>query len=460
MTDVKPPVTPPDEPATRDALEPQVAFAPGKGLPARIERSSVWRSMFRHPTIDTPRGRALQSFSNFFLHLYPVKIPARVLRIRYSFRLGFIISVLFGILVVTGIYLMFFYTPTVGTAYGNMQQLRTGVGFGQLVRNVHRWSAHLMVLAVVLHLIRTFYAGAYKRPREFNWVIGVVLLVLTLGLSFTGYLLPWDQLSYWAVTVGTNLVHYVPLLGKTIQNVLIGGEQVGQSTLQRFYALHVAVLPALLVVTICVHIWRVRKDGFATPRTSVGGPTGTFEEEATAAPAPAVPPTAPANLYGGRTRVLGVIDRESVTAEERPTDDTVFTWPHLLVRHVVVALGAAATVLALGVAFAAPLRGLANPNLTPEPAKAPWYFAGLQELLSHFDPLVAGILIPAGAVLVLVLLPYIDRNPSTEARHRKVAIVVFTGLLAAAIVLTVIGTFFRGPGWRFVTPWTHWYVEL
>ena len=258
MTDVKPPGAPADDVdgdgSIRDGLEPGVAYAPRSGMTARIERSYVWRSVFRHPTLDTPRGRALQSFSNFFLHLYPVKIPARVLRIRYSFRLGFIITVLFGILVVTGVYLMFFYTPTVGTAYGDMQQLRTGVGFGQLVRNVHRWSAHLMVLAVIVHMARTFYAGAYKKPREFNWVIGVALLVLTLALSFTGYLLPWDQLSYWAVTVGTNLVHYVPLIGGTMQNVLIGGGQVGQSTLERFYALHVAVLPALVVVTICLHI--------------------------------------------------------------------------------------------------------------------------------------------------------------------------------------------------------------
>ncbi len=173
-----------------------------------------------------------------------------------------------------------------------------------------------------------------------------------------------------------------------------------------------------------------------------------------------MPASAPAELYGGRTRVLGVVDRESVTAEERAVDDTVFSWPHLIVRHVVVALGVATVVLALGVLFAAPLRGLANPNLTPEPAKAPWYFAGLQELLSHFDPLVAGILVPVGAVLTLVLLPYIDRNPSTVARHRKVAIVIFSGLLVVAVVLTVIGTFFRGPGWQFIAPWTHWYVEL
>ena len=449
----------PTEAPTRDPLEPAVAYAPGSGMVARIERSRAWRSVFRHPRIETPRGRALQGFSNFFLHVYPIKIPARVLRLRYSFRLGFIAAVLFGILTLTGVYLMFFYTPSVGSAYGDMQVIRTGVGFGQLVRNVHRWSAHLMVLVLFLHLIRVFYAGAYKKPREFNWVIGVILLLLTLALSFTGYLLPWDQLSYWAVTVGTNLVHYVPVIGNTLQDLLIGGPQIGQPTLLRFYALHVAVLPIAVVVALSVHIWRVRKDGFAVERSAVGT-SGAFAEEATALPAAAVPASAPAELYGGRTRVLGVVDRESVTAEERAVDDTVFSWPHLIVRHVVVALGVATVVLALGVLFAAPLRGLANPNLTPEPAKAPWYFAGLQELLSHFDPLVAGILVPMGSVLTLVLLPYIDRNPSTIARQRKVAIVIFSGLVVLAVVLTIVGTFFRGPGWQFVAPWTHWYVEL
>ncbi len=138
----------------------------------------------------------------------------------------------------------------------------------------------------------------------------------------------------------------------------------------------------------------------------------------------------------------------------------MFTWPHLIARHVVVLLGVASVVLALGVAFSAPLQEIANPNQTPEPAKAPWYFSALQELLSHFDPLVAGILVPSAIVLVLVLLPYLDRNPATEARHRKVAVVLFTGLLLAAVVLTVIGTFFRGPGWQWVDPWHHLYVEL
>jgi quinol-cytochrome oxidoreductase complex cytochrome b subunit len=440
----------------RGALETVDASPKQTGLRARLHRSNVWRSMFRHPQLNTPRGRALQSFSNVFLHVYPVKIPKRVLRFRYSFRLGYIATVLFVILVVTGVYLMFVYTPAVGSAYGDMQKMKTGVGFAQLIRNVHRWAAHLMVLVVLAHFARVFFAGAYKKPREFNWVLGVFLLLMTLAFSFTGYLLPWDQLAYWAVTVGTNLVHYVPLLGTTIQNLLIGGEQIGQATLTRFYTLHVAVLPAALVLVLIVHIWRVRKDGFAVERSSVGA----FSEEATAHPAAAVPPTAPAELYGGRVRLLGVVDRESVTAEERPVDDTVFTWPHLLVRHVVVGLGTTALVLGLGVLFAAPLRGLANPNVTPEPAKAPWYFAGLQELLSHFDPLVAGILIPVGAVLTFVLLPYIDRNPATEARNRKVAIIVFSGLLVLAVTLTVVGTFFRGPGWKFIAPWTHSYIEL
>ena len=438
-----------DEP--RDALEPSIT-TPARGIAGRVQRSDVWRSMFRHPQLDTPRGRALQSFSNVFLHLYPVKIPARVLRFRYSFRLGFMAAVLFGILTVTGVYLMFVYTPSPAAAYGDMQHLRTSVGFGQLIRNVHRWSAHLMVLVVALHMVRVFYAGAYKKPREFNWVIGVVLLLVTLAFSFTGYLLPWDQLSYWAVTVGTNLVDYVPVLGNTLQDLLIGGDQIGANTLLRFYALHVAVLPTALVVFLAIHIWRVRKDGFSVERPSAGA----FEEEATTRPLP----NAPAELYGGRTRLMGVVDRESVTAEDRPVDDMVFTWPHLLARHVVVALGVAALVLGLGVAFAAPLRGLATPNVTPEPSKAPWYFAGLQELLSHFDPLVAGILIPAGVVLVFVLLPYIDRSPATEARNRKVAVLVFSGLLSVAVALTIVGTFFRGPGWQFIAPWDHLYLEL
>jgi quinol-cytochrome oxidoreductase complex cytochrome b subunit len=429
----------------RDGLEPDTYPVP-EGPWQRMKHTEIWRSVFRHPQLDTPRGRALQGFSNVFLHIYPVKVPKRVLRLRYSWRLGYIATVLFTILVVTGIYLMFFYTPSVNAAYGDMLQLRTGVGFGQLVRNVHRWSAHLLVLVVVFHLVRVFFAGAYKSPRQFNWVIGMALLTITLGFSFTGYLLPWDQLSYWAVTVGTNLISYVPVLGGVLTDLLIGGTQIGQPTLLRFYTLHVAVLPLAVALMLMIHIWRVRKDGFAVRRSSAGA----FEEEATAL----------AIGVGDRVRLLGVVDRESVTAEERLADDTVFAWPHLIVRHVVVGLGTIAMVLALGVAFAAPLRGIANPNITPEPAKAPWYFVGLQELLSHFDPLVAGIFVPAGALLTLTFLPYFDRNPLTESKYRRVAISIFTIILVIGVALTVIGALFRGPGWKFILPWQHWYLEM
>jgi len=205
----------------------------------------------------------MTSFHNFFLHVYPVKVPRRVLSWRSTFRLGFIATVLYLILFVSGLYLMFFYHPAVPQAYFDMHNLSTTVAFGQFVRNIHRWSAHLMVAVVILHLLRVFYAGAYKAPRQFNWLIGVALLLTTLGLSFTGYLLPWDQLAFWAITVGTNIAGYVPILGDHARQVLLGGPDVGGNALLRFYVLHIYFLPALMVLLICVHIWRVRKDGFA-----------------------------------------------------------------------------------------------------------------------------------------------------------------------------------------------------
>ncbi|MCU0627424.1 MAG: cytochrome b N-terminal domain-containing protein, partial [Gemmatimonadaceae bacterium] len=163
---------------------------------------------------------------------------------------------LFAILAVTGTYLMFFYTPAVTMAYGNMQELRTQVGFGQLIRNVHRWGAHLMVLAVTLHLVRVFVDGAYKAPRQFNWVIGVGLLLVTLAYSFTGYLLPWDQLAYWAVTVGSDLVQSAPVVGRPARDFLLGGATIGQAALLRFYVIHVAVLTIAFFLLMAVHLWR------------------------------------------------------------------------------------------------------------------------------------------------------------------------------------------------------------
>jgi len=142
-----------------------------------------------------------------------------------------------------------------------MQAIRTTVFFGDLVRNIHRWGAHLMVFSVTLHMARVFYTGAYKPPREFNWVVGVILLFLTLGLSFTGYLLPWDQLSISAVTIAEGISGNSPLIGQQAKFILLGGLQVGPETLLRWYVLHVLALPFVLVIFLSVHFWRIRKDG-------------------------------------------------------------------------------------------------------------------------------------------------------------------------------------------------------
>jgi quinol-cytochrome oxidoreductase complex cytochrome b subunit len=226
----------------------------------RLRSSTVGRSIFRVPDRVTERDHAAGHWANFLLHIYPVKVRRRELTFRYSWFLGVASLVLFGSLLVSGIYLMFFYVPSPASAYGNVQALQNDVAFGQYIRNVHRWSAHLMVFAVAAHMARVFYRGAYKPPREFNWVVGVVLLVLTLLLSFTGYLLPWDQLAYWAVTVGTSMADFVPLVGGGVRRVMLGGEEVGSATLLRFYVLHVAVLPAAVVATVTIHLWRWRKD--------------------------------------------------------------------------------------------------------------------------------------------------------------------------------------------------------
>ncbi|HEY5579363.1 MAG TPA: cytochrome b N-terminal domain-containing protein [Acidimicrobiia bacterium] len=231
------------------------------GIGERIRESSVGRSIWRVPERATDRDRAAAHWANFFLHIYPVKVRREEIAFRYSWYLGVASLTLFVSLVVSGIYLMFFYVPAPSSAYADIQLLQTEVGFGQFIRNVHRWSAHLMVVAVAAHMARVFYRGAYKPPREFNWVIGVILLLLTLLLSFTGYLLPWDQLAYWAVTVGTSIARFVPFIGEQVQRLLLGGSEVGAAALLRFYVLHVAVLPTLAVLLVMMHLWRWRKDG-------------------------------------------------------------------------------------------------------------------------------------------------------------------------------------------------------
>ncbi len=199
--------------------------------------------------------------SSLFLHIHPVKVSRLSLRWTYTMGLGIMAVVLYGVLVFTGVLLMFYYVPSVERAYTTMKEIQFAVPLGQFTRNMHRWSAHAMVVIVVFHMMRVFYTGAYKPPREFNWVVGVILLVLTLGASFTGYLLPWDQLAYWAITVGTNIAGFAPVIGPATRTMLLGGATVGQDALIRFYTLHIAVLPLALTFLISLHLWRVRKDG-------------------------------------------------------------------------------------------------------------------------------------------------------------------------------------------------------
>src|SRR5579859_3915417 len=200
---------------------------------------------------------------NVFLHLHPVKVSRQAMRITYTWCLGGLSFFLFLALTITGVFLMFYYVPSTTDAYKDIQNINTIVTFGAFVRNMHRWAAHLMVITVTLHMIRVFYHGAYKPPREFNWVVGVVLFLVTLLLSFTGYLLPWDQIGYWAITVGSNMAPYTPLLGDPVYKVLVGGGAVGQATLIRFYVGHVILLPLAGALLMAVHFWRIRKDGGA-----------------------------------------------------------------------------------------------------------------------------------------------------------------------------------------------------
>jgi quinol-cytochrome oxidoreductase complex cytochrome b subunit len=240
-------------------------------LKKQVQDNVVWKSIFRPGSIyrkgyrDTSRDRALAAMNNILYHLHPVKVKRHGLKLTYTYCLGGTSFFLFILLTITGIFLMFFYRPAAGPgqelAYADMQRIISQVQFGDLVRNIHRWSAHLMVLTVFLHMARVFYHGAYKPPREFNWVVGVILLLLTLLLAFTGYLLPWDQLAIWAVSVGSQMAGFTPVFGQQVQFVLLGGVEVGPETLLRFYVLHVLALPFVTTLFLAVHFWRIRKDG-------------------------------------------------------------------------------------------------------------------------------------------------------------------------------------------------------
>jgi quinol-cytochrome oxidoreductase complex cytochrome b subunit len=379
--------------------------------------------------------------SSFLLHVQPAKVHRHALRAGYSLGLGLISLYLFLILIGTGVLLMFYYVPSTDRAYDAMKDLQFVVSAGLLLRNMHRWAAHLMVTFVLLHLCRVFYTGAYKRPREFNWVIGVGLFLLTLGLSFTGYLLPWDQLAYWAITVGTNIAAYAPYLGPQLKYLMLGGNVVGQEALIRFYALHVIVLPAAAGLLVAIHLWRVRKDGgLSRP----GEPSDIVQNVELS--------QVPTN----KTYGLMELARGTTPQVGQNPEDEVFSWPHLVFRELLLFLLVTAVVLFLAIFWNAPLEEFANPIHPPNPAKAPWYFLGLQELVSY-SAFWGGVVVPGLIVTALVVLPYVDRHShgigQWFARERRLANAIFTICLLAALVFTVIGSFFRGPNWSWQNPW-------
>ncbi len=239
------------------------------------EKTQLYRSIFRVKHDEEPRSRALSVLTNVFFHLHPAKINRDAVRYAYTWGMGGITFYVFLVLTLTGVLLMYYYHPTKVAAFRDILYLEHDVPFGLLLRNMHRWAAHLMVLTVWLHMFRVFLTGSYKSPREFNWCIGVLLLVLTLLLSFTGYLLPDDQLGFWAVTVGTNMARATPLLGhegpfgsqlgmtpyNDVRFALLGGSIVDANALLRSYIWHCIALPLLASVFMVVHFWRVRKDG-------------------------------------------------------------------------------------------------------------------------------------------------------------------------------------------------------
>jgi cytochrome b-561 len=368
-------------------------------------------------------------WANFLLHWFPARVRAASLAWLPTFWLGTASWVLFVVLLLSGLPLMVFYVPSVEAAYRSVKDIEHVVSFGWWLRAVHRIAAHLMVVTTGLHLVRVFVTGAYKNSpgrsqrREWNWVIGVAMFFATVLLSFTGYLLPWDQLAYWAVTVGTSIVSSAPGAGTILRETLIGGREIGEATLIRFYLLHIVALPIAVAVLFGYHMWRVRKDG---------------------------------GLAHGDT------DADHAGA--------IHAIPGVVRRIAVVTMATLLAVTVLAAWIPSPLLEPANPELTPNPAKAPWYFLWLQEVVTdttvrigslHLNgALLGGVVLPMALAVLLTAWPWVDRSAAATAgvafpRERRVQIAVFLAIACAIIALTLVGLM-RGPSWELFWPWQAW----
>jgi quinol-cytochrome oxidoreductase complex cytochrome b subunit len=433
---------------------PSTPSAPG------VHPQSLWSY---RPQSDREAGDAI--VSNLLLHWFPAKVYKPSLDWTYSFWLGTASAALFFLLILSGLPLLFLYVPSVERAYASVKDIEYVVTFGWWIRAVHRISAHLMVVAVALHLVRVFFTGAYKngtgssQHREWNWAIGVGMLLLTLFLSFTGYLLPWDQLAYWAVTVGTNIASSIPYVGPKVRELMIGGREIDQATLIRFYVLHCIMLPGALGVLFAYHMWRIRKDG------------GLASADSQALLAqPRVEPPIPTKTYTLLGVARGTAPAIKTTSLEAP-DSSVNAVPDLTRRALIVTLGTFALVSILACVIASPLEEPANPLVTPNPAKAPWYFLWLQEVVTDTTiklgsftingAFIGGVILPGLLVTLLTVWPWLDKSGvgaagAWFAPERRTQNLVFLVVLLSILALTIVGTYLRGPYWNFYWPWEAW----
>ena len=350
------------------------------------------------------------AFANsLILHTRPVRVPVSALRFTHTFGLGGMSLVLFMMLISTGLLMIFVYEPSPERAYESILFMQQEILFGRLIRGVHYWSANLLIAVATLHMLRVFLTGAFHAPRQSNWIIGLSLLFLILLSGFTGYLLPWDQISYWAITICTEMLGYMPGIGQTLQRVILGGAEIGSATVINFYALHTIVVPLLLVALMTWHFWRVRLAGGVV-----------------------VPRDAGEDAQAGMNYVPYI--------------------PNLLLREVAVALMLIAFVLLVAIFFEAPLGEIANPGLSPNPAKAPWYFVGLQELQLHFHPLFAVFVIPLLFAIAIVRVAYLrydsdlSGNWFLSPKGRRMAIVAAGAALLFTPPWVLVDEFVVGPG--------------
>jgi len=331
-------------------------------------RTSIFPDALR-PLKD--RGDYRRFFNSLILHFRPRTVPERTLRFTLTWGLGGMAVVLIFLLFGTGILMKFIYQPFPDKAYESILHLQRDVWFGQFIRNIHHWSGNLLLIVVFLHFLRVFFTGAFHPPRQFNWVIGLCLFLTVLMSNFSGYLLPWDQLSFWAITICTGMLEYIPGVGLWLQRLIRGGSEVGTATLSNFYAIHTAILPAVFITLMPFHFWRVRKAG-------------------------------------------GLVVPRSPEEDSEPPGERAPGIPDLIVRELVVALVLIALILMISVFFNAPLESKANPGLSPNPTKAPWYFMGFQEILLHLHPFMALFLIPVIMTVGLLSIPYVQYPSNTE----------------------------------------------